>query len=157
MTGEAKPQGIGASVLRREDDRLLRGRGQFVGDIRLAGMKDVAFVRSPLAHARVRAVHVPEVEKGRRIFAAGDLDGVKPIVAITALAGFKVSEQPVLAFDKVRQVGELVAMCVAVTSQRVMDPRIMVSLWKVLLLRLLATLLLRQWLVLMVSMPITTA
>ena len=39
-------QGVGASVKRKEDDRFLRGRGQFVGDIRLAGMKDVAFVRS---------------------------------------------------------------------------------------------------------------
>src|SRR5690606_41010730 len=115
MKGEAKSQGIGASVLRREDDRLLRGRGQFVGDIKLAGLKDVAFVRSPLAHARVHAVHIPEAERGRRIFAAADLDGVKPIVAITALAGFKVSEQPVLATGKVRQVGELVAMCVADT------------------------------------------
>ena len=52
-------QGIGASVKRKEDDRFLRGRGQFVGDIRLAGMKDVAFVRSPLAHAKLRAVHIP--------------------------------------------------------------------------------------------------
>ena len=51
-------QGVGASVKRKEDDRFLRGRGQFVGDIRLAGMKDVAFVRSPLAHAKLRAVHI---------------------------------------------------------------------------------------------------
>ena len=48
-------QGVGASVKRKEDDRFLRGRGQYVGDIRLAGMKDVAFVRSPLAHAKLRA------------------------------------------------------------------------------------------------------
>jgi aerobic carbon-monoxide dehydrogenase large subunit len=53
-------QGVGASVQRKEDDRFLRGRGQFVGDIRLAGMKDVAFVRSPLAHAKLRAVHIPD-------------------------------------------------------------------------------------------------
>ena len=43
--------GVGAPVLRKEDDRLMRGRGQFVADLRLHGMKDVAFVRSPLAHA----------------------------------------------------------------------------------------------------------
>ncbi len=128
MKGEAKSQGIGASVLRREDDRLLRGRGQFVGDIKLAGLKDVAFVRSPLAHAKVHAVHVPEAERGRRIFAAADLDGVKPIVAITALAGFKVSEQPVLAVDKVRQVGELLAMCVADTRAQAEDLAAMVEL-----------------------------
>ena len=49
-------QGVGASVLRKEDDRLMRGRGQFVADLRLAGMRDVAFVRSPVAHARIKAV-----------------------------------------------------------------------------------------------------
>jgi hypothetical protein len=41
-------QGIGA-LPRKKDDRLMRGRGQFVADIRLAGLQDVAFVRSPLA------------------------------------------------------------------------------------------------------------
>ena len=43
--------GVGASVLRKEDDRFLRGRGQYVGDVRMAGMKEVAFLRSPVAHA----------------------------------------------------------------------------------------------------------
>ena len=52
-------QGVGARLLRKEDDRLMRGRGEFVADIRLAGMQDVAFVRSPLAHARVRGISVP--------------------------------------------------------------------------------------------------
>ena len=97
-------QGVGASVKRKEDDRFLRGRGQFVGDIRLAGMKDVAFVRSPLAHAKLRAVHIPEEHRGKA-FAAADLVGVKPIVAVSGLPGFKASEQPVLASQKVRQVG----------------------------------------------------
>ena len=46
-----KTHGIGASVVRKEDDRFLRGRGQFVGDFHLAGMREVAFVRSPVAHA----------------------------------------------------------------------------------------------------------
>jgi hypothetical protein len=46
--------GIGASVLRKEDDRFLRGRGQYVGDIRLVGTREVAFVRSPVAHARLQ-------------------------------------------------------------------------------------------------------
>ena len=53
-------QGVGARLLRKEDDRFMRGRGQYVADIRLTGLQDVAFVRSPLAHARIRAVHVPE-------------------------------------------------------------------------------------------------
>ena len=41
--------GVGASLLRREDDRHLHGRGQFVADIKLPGTMDVAFVRSPHA------------------------------------------------------------------------------------------------------------
>src|SRR5262249_50229789 len=44
-----------------------------------------------------------------------DLVGVKPIRAVSGLRGFKVSEQPPLATDKVRHVGELVAMCMAAT------------------------------------------
>ena len=49
-----KLQGIGASVLRKEDDRYMRGRGQFVGDIKIPGMLDVAFVRSPIAHGFIK-------------------------------------------------------------------------------------------------------
>src|ERR1700749_1738691 len=96
----ASQRGVGARVLRKEDDRLMRGRGQFVGDIRLPGLQDVAFVRSPVAHARVRGIHVPERYRGV-VFSAADLVGVKPIRAVTSLAGFKVSDQPILATDKV--------------------------------------------------------
>src|SRR5882724_9872539 len=107
-------QGVGARLLRKEDDRLMRGRGEFVADIRLAGTQDVAFVRSPLAHARIRGIAIPR-EYREQVFVAADLTGVKPIRAASGLPGFKVSEQPVLAVDKVRQVGELIAMCVGRT------------------------------------------
>jgi carbon-monoxide dehydrogenase large subunit len=113
-------QGIGARLTRKEDDRLMRGRGQFVGDIRLPGMKDVAFVRSPLAHARIRGIEVPAEHRGST-FTAADLAGVKPIRAVSGLRGFRVSEQPPLATDKVRHVGELIAMCVAPTRAQAED------------------------------------
>lgn len=113
-------EGVGARLPRKEDDRLMRGRGQYIADIRLPGMQDVAFVRSPLAHARIRAIRVPEDLKGR-VFTAADLDGVKPIRAVSGLPGFKVSEQPVLASGKVRQVGELIAMCLAPTRAEAED------------------------------------
>ena len=77
-----KEQGVGASLPRKEDDRFLRGRGEYVADIRMAGMKDVAFLRSPLAHARVRGVHVPNAVRGQ-VFCAQDLKGVRPIVAVS--------------------------------------------------------------------------
>jgi carbon-monoxide dehydrogenase large subunit len=113
-------QGVGASLLRREDDRLMRGRGQFVGDIRLPGMQDIAFVRSPLAHAIIRGITIP-AQYRERVFTAGDLNGVHPIKAVSGLPGFKVSVQPPLATGKVRQVGELIAMCVAPTRAEAED------------------------------------
>src|SRR3954462_1070003 len=113
-------QGVGARLLRKEDDRLMRGRGEFVADIRLAGMQDVAFVRSPLAHARIRGISIPPLYMDS-VFTAADLDGVKPIRAVSALPGFKISEQPVLAIEKVRQVGELVAMCIGRTRAEAED------------------------------------
>src|ERR1700733_4750132 len=113
-------QGVGARMPRKEDDRFLRGRGQYVADIRLPGLKDVAFVRSPLAHARVKAIHVPE-RFSDAVFTAADLAGIQPIRAVSGLPGFKVSEQPVLATGKVRHVGELIAMCVAPTRAEAED------------------------------------
>jgi carbon-monoxide dehydrogenase large subunit len=112
--------GVGARLTRKEDERFLRGRGQFVADIQLARMHDVAFIRSPLAHATIEEIDIPQ---GRRdqVFVAADLAGVKPIRAVSGLPGFKTSAQPVLAIDKVRFVGELVAMCVANTRAEAED------------------------------------
>jgi carbon-monoxide dehydrogenase large subunit len=120
-------QGVGARLLRKEDDRFMRGRGQFVADLRFAGMKDVAFVRSPLAHARIRGIDFPDAYKGA-VFTAADLDGVNPIRAVSGLKGFRVSDQPSLAANKVRYVGELVAMCVAPTRAQAEDIADAVSL-----------------------------
>jgi len=96
-------QGVGASVLRKEDDRFLRGRGQYVADFRLSGAREVAFVRSSVAHGRIRNVYVPDEHKGA-VFTAHNLSNVKPIRAATALSGFKHSSEPILAHDKVRYV-----------------------------------------------------
>jgi carbon-monoxide dehydrogenase large subunit len=112
--------GIGARLPRKEDDRFLRGRGQYVGDVRLPGMQEVAFLRSPLAHARIKDVRVPPAIR-ERVFIAENLVSVAPIRADTALPGFKSSQQPVLATGKVRYVGELVAMCVANTRAEAED------------------------------------
>jgi carbon-monoxide dehydrogenase large subunit len=117
---ETTGRGVGASLLRKEDDRYLRGRGQYVGDIRLAGMLDVAFLRSPHAHARIHAIEVPDDIRDW-VYTAADLEGVRPIRAVSGLKGFKPSDQPVLAVDKVRHVGEPVAMCVAPTRAAAED------------------------------------
>ena len=112
--------GIGASVRRREDERFLRGRGQYVADFRFPGMREVTFVRSPVAHGRLRHVHVPAQHRSA-VFTARDLTGVKPIRAATALPGFKHSSEPVLALDKLRYVGELVAVAVAPSRAQAED------------------------------------
>ncbi len=113
-------QGIGARLIRKEDDRYMRGRGQYVGDIKLPGMLDVAFLRSPLAHARIGGIRIPSSIR-ERVFVAEDLAGVSAIRADTTLPGFKSSLQPILATGKVRYVGELIALCVAPTRAEAED------------------------------------
>jgi aerobic carbon-monoxide dehydrogenase large subunit len=115
-----KGQGVGARVLRKEDDRLMRGRGQFVADLHFAGMRDVAFLRSPVAHARLRGVTIPDAYR-KNVFVHRDLGGVRPIRAVSALRGFKPSDQTPLASDKLRYVGEPVAMCIASTRAQAED------------------------------------
>lgn len=113
-------QGIGAPLLRKEDERFMRGRGRYVADIKPAGTREVAFLRSPLAHARILGARVP-ADIRDKVFLAADLTGVQPIRAVSALPGFKPSTQPVLADNKVRYVGELVAMCIADTRAEAED------------------------------------
>jgi carbon-monoxide dehydrogenase large subunit len=113
-------QGVGARVRRKEDNRLIRGRGQFVADLHFAGLQEVAFVRSPVAHGHLRGVGIPMAHRDS-VFTHGSLAGVKPIRAVSALRGFKPSEQPPLASGKVRYVGEPVAMCLAPTRAQAED------------------------------------
>jgi len=113
-------KGVGASLRRKEDARFLAGRGQFVGDIRRSGMLDVAFVRAPVAHARITSIEKPAGLEDR-VWVMQDLAGVKAIRAVSGLKGFKPSNLWPLAKDKVRHVGETVAMCVGATRAEAED------------------------------------
>ena len=113
-------KGIGARIPRKEDERFLRGRGEYVGDMRLDRMKEVAFLRSPMAHANIRAIKKPAGAEDR-VFLADDLTGVKPFRATSTLPTFKASDWPMLATGKIRFVGECVAMCVADTRAEAED------------------------------------
>ena len=62
--------GVGARVKRKEDRRHLLGRGQFTSDLRFPGTKDAAFVRSQVAHARIKSITVPPELRSRVIFSA---------------------------------------------------------------------------------------
>src|SRR6476659_9535883 len=88
--------GIGASLLRKEDDRHLRGRGEFVADIRLPGTQQVVFLRSPHAHARIRSIVVPPEVRGR-VFTAADLPRMQPIRIVSRATGTKSPAWPPLA------------------------------------------------------------
>ena len=112
--------GVGASLPRKEDARLMRGQGRFIADIALVGQNEVAFLRSPVAHARITGLDIPD-DIRPRVFLHADMTGVAPIRADTALPGFKSSAQPPLVADKVRQVGELIAMCIAPTRAEAED------------------------------------
>jgi len=120
MEQKQSARGVGARLPRKEDRRLMRGEGEYVANLRLPGMLDVAFLRSPMAHGRILDIRKPAGHESM-VFTAEDLVGVKPIVANTTIPGFKPSAQPVLASGKVRQVGELVAMCVAPTRAEAED------------------------------------
>nr|WP_282572247.1 xanthine dehydrogenase family protein molybdopterin-binding subunit [Roseomonas acroporae] len=104
--------GVGAPLRRKEDARFLRGRGRYVGDIARPGMLEVAFLRSPVAHARLRGLEKPAGAEDS-VFTLDDLGALGAIRAVSALPGFRVSEQPVLASGKLRHVGEAIAACVA--------------------------------------------
>ncbi|MFP5512825.1 MAG: xanthine dehydrogenase family protein molybdopterin-binding subunit [Alphaproteobacteria bacterium] len=112
--------GIGARVRRKEDARHLVGRGRFVGDIRMPGLRDVAFLRSTYAHARIRAIAKPPGAEGE-VYTVDDLAGLSPIVTRSTIPGYKESTHWPLASGKVRFVGEPVAMAVAASRAEAED------------------------------------
>jgi len=113
----APPPLIGAPVKRREDERLLTGRGRFVADLIRPGMLHVAFLRSPHAHARILGVDTTAARASAGVAAAvtGDeLRGhARPIRALSRMRGYAATEMPALASKKARYAGEAVAAVVA--------------------------------------------
>ena len=106
--------GVGARLRRKEDDRLLRGRGQFVGDLKREGMLHAAILRSPVAHGRVAAIDAGAalaLAGVRAVITAKDIGAVPRIpLRLLPLPGTERFLQPVIAADRVRYVGEPVAV-----------------------------------------------
>jgi carbon-monoxide dehydrogenase large subunit len=109
--------GIGARVPRKEDRRHLHGRSTFVGDLVFPRMMDVAFVRSPVAHAVLKP---PEIDPDDRalVFTSADLDAIQPILAEGTIAGYVKTPYPVMARDKANFVGQILAACVGPSRAR---------------------------------------
>lgn len=113
-------QGVGARVARKEDARHLHGKGNFVADMAMPGLSEVAFLRSPLAHARIIGVRVPESVQAHAVLRHMMADAAD-IVADSTLPTYQTSAQPPLANGKVRFVGEPVAMVYAPTRAEAED------------------------------------
>ena len=126
MTGgqTRPPKYVGASVLRIEDPRFLRGGGQYIDDMALPGMAHAAFFRSPHAHARIKSIAVEQaraLDGVYGIFTGKELhELVGPLVSGTDHDDIRVLEQQPFPLDKVRHVGEAVAVVVA-TSRYVAE------------------------------------
>ncbi len=139
MTEKATSARIGQPVRRKEDLRLITGNGSFTDDVNLPGQAHAVMVRSPHAHARIRAIDsgpamaVPGV---LAVLTGQDLvaDGLKPIphkvwsqhpaeIHLREHNGFKTFTAPHYALppDKVRFVGEAVAMVIATTVAAAKD------------------------------------
>ena len=115
---------IGSPVERLEDLRFLRGRGQYVDDVPSEHALHAAVLRSPVAHGRVRAIDTGAAKKSpgvHAVFTAADIsgEGLGDIPVITLrqelLPEFTPYQQPVIASEKVRYVGEPLAVVVADT------------------------------------------
>lgn len=115
---------VGARVKRVEDKRLLTGRAQFVDDLVRAGLLHAAFVRSPLAHGVLRGVDVTAAREAPgvvAVFTAADLAAVCRHITPVAPPGLRAHPYPALAEDRVRHVGEPVAIVVATSKARAVD------------------------------------
>ena len=116
---------VGQPLRRREDFRLVIGRGRYVDDIKALGMLHMAVLRSPHAHARITRVDLTAARAGPGVrlgLAGPDLVGkIASIRSNWVVPGTRVPDRPVLAIDKVRFVGECVAVVVAKTREAAHD------------------------------------
>ena len=99
---------VGRGVLRMEDDKLLKGRGTFTDDLHLPGMVHLAFVRSPHAHARIRAIRTERaaaVPGVLAVFTGRDLAALcKPIYVDVIFPTYKAPSRPVLTLVTVSSI-----------------------------------------------------
>lgn len=118
---------IGKPIPRREDRVLTRGAGRYVADVQMPGMLHMAILRSPHAHARIESI---DVEAARnlpgvhQVFTAAEMPArLSPLPVIWNVPGQQPGGMVALAKDKVRYVGEGVAVVVAETAAIAEDAR----------------------------------
>lgn len=128
MTDDHQRFGSSRGAPRSEDDPLLAGRGRFTDDLKTAQHARAAFVRSPMGHATIRAVDAKAAARMPgvlAILAGADLalGAIPPGVLLPGRDGKPMfaTAMPVLATDRVRYVGEPVALVVAETLSQALD------------------------------------
>ena len=137
-SGDALRFGSATGGRRSEDGPLLTGRGRFTDDVDLPGQVHAAFARSAAAHGVIRAVDtsralalpgVLAVLTGRDLAAAG-LGAIPPAASFPGRGGKALASAPIppLAVDRVRDVGEAVAIAVAETAAQAADAAALVIL-----------------------------
>src|SRR3981081_2269856 len=124
-------EGIGASVVRKEDRRFITGKGRYVDDIKIPGMTHAHFVRSPHAHAKVRSIDsaaAMEMPGVVGVLTGKELvdDKIGNLIcgwAITSKDGtpMKMGAWPAMAPETVRFVGQAVAVVIAETKNQARD------------------------------------
>src|SRR5687767_3050677 len=117
---------LGQSVTRLEDDLLLRGGGRYTDDFSLARAAHVCFVRSPHAHARIKAISATAAANAPgviAIFTGKDVaaDRLGNVPCLVPVEGLKEPPRPLLAIDTVRHVGDPVALVIAETAAQAKD------------------------------------
>jgi carbon-monoxide dehydrogenase large subunit len=116
---------VGASLKRKEDPRFLRGRGNFVDDLKRPRMVHAAFLRSDVPHGLLKAVDISQAVKVPGVlgvFTAKDLAPfLKPLVARNVNPSYHESAVPILAVDKVLYVGHPIAIVVAESRHEAED------------------------------------
>ncbi len=116
---------IGKAVRRHEDPRLISGNATYIDDVKLLGMAHAAIVRSPHAHANILNVDVTGAANSPGVVAAftgADVqEQLGSLPAGWVLADMKTPNHPPIAFEKVRYVGDAVAVVVAETPQAAAD------------------------------------
>jgi carbon-monoxide dehydrogenase large subunit len=107
---------VGRPLRRREDERILRGETRYLDDIDPPGAAQVAFVRSPFAHARIAGIEVPDGLEGVfQVITAAELGERVGDLPVQGFENGRVSDEghPVLARDEVRYAGQPVAAVLA--------------------------------------------
>ena len=118
-----RPKSFGSSALRKEDRRLITGRGRYTDDVELPGQAYAAFVRSPVAHARITGVDVSDARAHTNVLgvftgkdlAASGLGTLQCGWLIHSRDGspMRAGSHPALADNTVRYVGDAVAVVIA--------------------------------------------